>query len=195
MANRTGQTERKTKETDIKVGVVLEGKGEYKISTTIPFLDHMLEGFSKHSRIDITVDATGDTHIDDHHTVEDIGICIGQALKDALGDKAGILRYGCFLLPMDETLVNVAVDISGRPTLIYNLGEQERFIKNFDTQLVREFFQALVNHLGLTLHINLMYGSNDHHILEAAFKGVAYALKQAISIEGDSIPSSKGAID
>ncbi len=194
---RKSEIERNTTETQIKINLNLDGSGKNKINTSIAFFDHMLVLFSKHSMIDLDIKARGDTHIDDHHTVEDIGICLGDAIKEALGDKKGIFRYGNFSLPMDETLVDVALDISGRPFLIYNVGIEERYIKEFDISLIEEFMRALVNRLGLTLHVNLRYGSGAHHIIEAVFKGLAKALRQAVAVDSRSsdIPSSKGRID
>ncbi len=194
---RKSQIERKTTETQIKIDLDLDGKGNGEIFTTIPFMDHMLALFVKHSGIDLFLEAKGDTHIDDHHTVEDIGICLGDAIKEALGDKAGIIRYGCCLLPMDETLVETALDISGRQYFVYNVSTEERFIKEFDVELVEEFFRALINRLGITLHVNLRYGKNAHHVYEGVFKSFAVSFRKAIAIGGtsDSVPSSKGVID
>lgn len=192
---RKGKIERKTRETEIKIEVDLEGKGNYKIETNYGFLTHMLELFSRFSGIDIKLEAKGDIEVDTHHLVEDTGICLGQAIKEALGDKKGIRRYGFSSLPMDETLVNVSLDISGRPFLVFNVpdfGSKDNSLKISD---VKEFFKAFVNHSGVTLHINFVYGENLHHINEAIFKGVAFALKEAVKIEGKSLPSTKGKID
>jgi imidazoleglycerol-phosphate dehydratase len=195
MSNRTAEIKRNTSETNIELKVNLDGKGQNNINTSIAFLDHMLVLFSKHSKIDLDIIASGDTQIDDHHTVEDIGICLGDALKEALGDKKGIKRYGNFALPMDETLVETALDISGRPYLIFNVESDEKTINKFDTNLIEDFFRALTNRLALTIHINLKYGKGAHHIFEAVFKSFAVALRDAVAVDSDDIPSSKGIID
>ncbi len=185
---------RETKETKIKVDLNLEGSGKYKISTSIPFFDHMLSLLAAHSLMDLNISARGDTEIDDHHTVEDIGICLGKALKEALGDKGGIKRYGSAFIPMDESLASVHIDISGRPGLIYQLPLRRKKIGNFDTELVKEFFQALVNNAGITVHAQVVYGSNSHHMVEGLFKALGRALREAVAkdekIKG--IPSTKG---
>ena len=188
---------RKTAETDISVELNLDGTGRYEMSTGVGFFDHMLDQLARHSLIDMTVRATGDLHIDDHHTVEDTGIAIGQALTQALGDKRGIRRYGACLLPMDDALVRAALDLSGRPYLVWNVDLPTAKIGSFDTELVREFFQALSTHGGITLHVDLLHGLNSHHIAEAAFKAVARALRDAVETDprkGDAIPSTKGAL-
>lgn len=188
---------RKTAETDISVSLCLDGSGAYDMATGVGFFDHMLDQLARHSLIDMTVKATGDLHIDDHHTVEDTGIAIGQALAAALGDKRGIRRYGSCLLPMDDALVRCALDLSARPFLVWNVDIPTQKIGTFDAELVREFFQALATHGGITLHIDLLHGVNSHHIVEAAFKAVARALRDAVEHDarkGDAIPSTKGAL-
>ncbi|SCY13023.1 imidazoleglycerol-phosphate dehydratase HisB [Paracoccus tibetensis] len=188
---------RTTSETEIEVTLNLDGTGVYDNRTGVGFFDHMLDQLSRHSLIDLTVRATGDLHIDDHHTVEDTGIAIGQALTQALGDKRGIRRYGSCLLAMDDAQVRCALDLSGRAFLICNLDMPTEKIGAFDTQLVREFFQALSSHGGITLHIDRLHGFNSHHIAEAAFKSVARALREAVEpdprMEG-ALPSTKGAL-
>lgn len=188
---------RTTSETRIEVTLNLDGTGAYDNQTGVGFFDHMLDQLSRHSLIDLTVRAKGDLHIDDHHTVEDTGIAIGQALVKALGDKRGIRRYGSCLLAMDDAQVRCALDLSGRAFLICNLDMPTEKIGSFDTQLVREFFQALSSHGGITLHIDRLHGFNSHHIAEAAFKSVARALRKAVEpdprMEG-SLPSTKGAL-
>ena len=194
---RKGAITRKTKETSIEVGVDLDGSGRAEVATGIGFFDHMLDQLARHSLVDITIRAEGDRHIDDHHTVEDIGIALGQALSKALGDKRCLTRYADCLLPMDETLTRVALDVSGRPFLVFKTEFPAEKIGAFDTELVREFFQAFAGNAGLTLHIETLYGSNSHHIAESCFKGVARALRAAIAIdprEGDRTPSTKGAL-
>jgi len=188
---------RKTKETSIKVELDLDGSGASDISTGVGFFDHMLDQLARHSLIDITIRAEGDRHIDDHHTVEDVGIALGQALAKALGDKRGLARFAHCLLPMDETLTRVALDVSGRPFLVFRTEFPTERIGVFDTQLVREFFQAFAGHAGLTLHIETLYGVNSHHIAESCFKGVARALKAAVAIDrrqAGAVPSTKGAL-
>ena len=192
---RSATIRRKTAETEISASLTLDGSGRYDIQTGVGFFDHMLDQLARHSLIDMEVRCKGDLHIDDHHTVEDCGIAIGQALSEALGDKRGIRRYGSCLLPMDETLVRCALDLSGRPFLVWNLDLPRGKIGTFDTELVREFFQALATHGGITLHIDLLHGFNSHHIAEAAFKAVARALREAVEPDprkGDDIPSTKG---
>jgi imidazoleglycerol-phosphate dehydratase len=194
---RQATIERKTAETDISVTVNLDGTGKYDNQTGVGFFDHMLDQLSRHSLIDMTIRATGDTHIDDHHTVEDTGIAIGQALTAALGDKRGINRYGSCLLPMDDTLVRCALDLSARPFLVWNVDLPTQKIGTFDTELVREFFQALSTHGGITLHIDCLHGVNSHHIAEATFKSVARALRAAVEPDPrmmDALPSTKGAL-
>tara|TARA_R110002124_G_scaffold34193_8_gene112539 strand:+ start:21036 stop:21623 length:588 start_codon:yes stop_codon:yes gene_type:complete len=192
---RSATISRKTAETEISASLTLDGSGRYDMQTGVGFFDHMLDQLARHSLIDMEVRCKGDLHIDDHHTVEDCGIAIGQALSEALGDKRGIRRYGSCLLPMDETLVRCALDLSGRPFLVWNLDLPRGKIGTFDTELVREFFQALATHGGITLHIDLLHGFNSHHIAEAAFKAVARALREAVEPDprkGDDIPSTKG---
>lgn len=194
---RTAKMTRKTAETAISVELNLDGTGTYDNATGVGFFDHMLDQLSRHSLIDMTIRAKGDTHIDDHHTVEDTGIAIGQALRQAMGDKTGIRRYGECHLAMDDALVRCALDLSARPYLVCNLDMPTAKIGTFDTELVREFFQALATHGGITLHIDRLHGFNSHHIAEAAFKALARALRQALETDprkGDAIPSTKGAL-
>jgi len=188
---------RTTGETDITVEINLDGSGRYDNETGVCFFDHMLDQLSRHSLIDITVRAKGDLHIDDHHTVEDVGITLGQALTQALGDKRGIRRYGSCLLAMDDAQIRCALDLSARPFLIWNVDFPTSSIGTFDTELVREFFQALSTHGGITLHVDALHGFNSHHIAEAAFKSVARALREAVETDprkADAIPSTKGAL-
>lgn len=192
---RSASLSRKTAETDISVNLSLDGSGTYDMNTGVGFFDHMLDQLARHSLIDMTVSAQGDLHIDDHHTVEDVGIALGQALSQALGDKKGIRRYGSCLLPMDDALVRAALDLSGRPFLVWNVDVPTQKIGSFDTELVREFFQALTTHGGITLHVDMLAGINAHHIVEAAFKAVARALRDAVETDprkADAIPSTKG---
>ena len=194
---RSAAITRNTAETQISVSINLDGTGQYDNQTGVGFFDHMLDQLSRHSLIDMTIRAEGDYHIDDHHTVEDTGIALGQAIVQAVGDKKGISRYGSCLLPMDDALVRAALDISARPFLVFNLDMPTQKIGNFDTELVREFFQALSTHAGLTLHIDQLHGLNSHHIAEAAFKSVARALRQAVEIDprmSEALPSTKGAL-
>lgn len=194
---RSGEVKRRTNETDISVKLVLDGTGKAEISTGVGFFDHMLDLFARHSLIDTTVSVKGDTHIDDHHSVEDAGIALGEALKAALGDKKGIRRYADVHLPMDETLTRVALDVSGRPFLVFRAEFGAQKIGSFDTELVREFFQAFAINAGLTLHVETLYGDNAHHIAESCFKGLARALRQALEVdprEGGRVPSTKGAL-
>ncbi|MBY6141760.1 imidazoleglycerol-phosphate dehydratase HisB [Leisingera daeponensis] len=194
---RTAKVTRKTAETDISVEINLDGTGVYDNQTGVGFFDHMLDQLARHSLIDMTIRAKGDYHIDDHHTVEDTGIALGQALVQALGDKKGIRRYGECHLPMDDALVRCALDLSARPFLIWNVALPTQKIGAFDTELVREFFQALSTHGGITLHIDQLHGFNSHHIAEAAFKAVARALRLAVETDprkADAIPSTKGAL-
>ena len=178
---RTGTVTRKTTETDIMVEIGLDGSGQARVDTTIPFLDHMLNLFARHGLFDLTIQARGDTAVDDHHLVEDLGICMGQAFQKALGDKGGIERYGAETLPMDESLCSVVIDLSGRPYLIYHVDFGEKKIGDFDPSLLAEFFKSFSDHSGATLHINLLYGKNNHHIAEAVFKASARALRKASS--------------
>lgn len=182
---------RKTGETDIEMFLNLDGTGQYEVRTDCGFMKHMLELFARHGGFDLNIRCVGDHYVDDHHAVEDMGIVLGKGFKEALGDKRGIRRYGGMLLPMDEALVMVACDISGRGTLVYDLELKDK-VGTFDTELVKEFFLALTREMGLTLHIKQINGENTHHIIEATFKGVARALKEAVAVEGDEIPSTKG---
>ena len=194
---RKSAIKRKTKETDIEVEVDLDGKGVSSVSTGIGFLDHMLDLLARHSRIDITVKAKGDLHIDFHHTAEDTGIALGQAVKQALGDMKGITRYADVHVPMDEALTRVAIDISGRPFLVFKAEFARDKVGQFDTELVQEWFQAFAMNAGITLHAECLYGSNDHHIAESCFKGLARALRAAIAIDPrakDEVPSTKGTL-
>jgi len=192
--NRRATIERTTSETQVKVELVLDGTGRGRIQTTIPFLDHMLTLLSKHGFFDLTVEAKGDTDIDDHHTIEDVGIVLGDALKQALGSKEGIRRFGWASIPLDETLAQVTVDLSGRPYLVYHIALPQRRIKTFDLGLFEDFFQAFTTHAALNLHVNLLYGRNPHHIMEAVFKALAKALDQATGLDGrvSGVPSTKG---
>jgi imidazoleglycerol-phosphate dehydratase len=194
---RTATITRKTAETDISVRVNLDGSGAYENRTGVGFFDHMLDQLARHSLIDLAITATGDLHIDDHHTVEDVGIALGQALAQALGDKRGIRRYGHFVLAMDDTQVATALDLSARPFLVWTLDFPTQKIGTFDTELVREFFQALATHGGITLHVDRVHGINSHHLAEAAFKSVARALRMAVEPDprmGGVLPSTKGAL-
>jgi imidazoleglycerol-phosphate dehydratase len=195
-AVRRATIERNTTESRIKIGLALDGTGRRQISTTVPFLDHMLDLLARHSFFDLTVKASGDTHIDDHHTVEDIGIVLGEAFKKALGEKKGIRRFGTAWAPLDETLAQVTVDLSGRPYLVYHVKLPHRRIKGFDLYLFEDFFQALTTHAAMNLHINVPYGRNPHHIMESIFKALAKALDQAVSIDSrmKGIPSTKGTL-
>ncbi len=195
---RQGEVHRVTGETDVLVRLNVDGSGECQISTGVAFLDHMLHQLSSHGMLDLEVKATGDTHIDDHHTNEDVGIAIGQALAKALNNKKGIQRFGHFLAPLDEALVQVVLDCSGRPHLTYELNIPTQKIGNYDTELVKEFFIAVVNNSGLTLHIRQLSGTNSHHIVEACFKAFARALRMATEIDprrAGKVPSSKGILE
>lgn len=192
---REARIERKTKETDIRVHLVLEDDEESRVTTGIPFMDHMLTLFSAHAGVGLELLARGDLEVDDHHTVEDLGIVMGLALKTALGDKAGICRYGEATLPMDETLVRVVLDLSNRPGLFFRVPFQRTHVRTFDVMLLREFFQGFVNHAGMTLHIDLFYGEEPHHIAECIFKAFARAVSVAVSLDPGRlgrIPSTKG---
>jgi imidazoleglycerol-phosphate dehydratase len=194
---RQAKIHRKTAETDVAVSLNLDGTGQYDCHSGVGFFDHMLDQLARHSLIDMEIKAKGDLHIDDHHTVEDCGIALGQALTQALGDKRGIRRYGHFNLAMDDAQVACALDLSARPFLVWNLPFPTAKIGSFDTELVREFFQALATHGGITLHVNLIHGVNSHHIAEAAFKAVARALRMAVEQDprlGNALPSTKGAL-
>jgi imidazoleglycerol-phosphate dehydratase len=193
---RQASVERNTTESQIRIALALDGTGTRRIHTTIPFLDHMLDLLAKHGFFDLTIRAKGDTHIDDHHTVEDIGIVLGEALKEALGKKEGVRRFGTAWVPLDETLAQVTVDLSGRPYLVYNVKLPHRRIKGFDLYLFEDFFQALSTHAGMNLHINVPYGRNPHHILESIFKALAKALDQAVSVDPrvSGVLSTKGSL-
>ena len=195
MTLRQAKLSRKTKETSIEVEINLDGKGIYNISTGIGFLDHMLEQLSRHSLIDINIRAHGDLHIDFHHTTEDTGICIGEAISEALGDRKGITRYGNAVIPMDETLSEVAIDLSNRPYLIWKVDFSKAKLGDMDTELFKEWFQAFSQGAGVTLHVWNQYGDNNHHIIESCFKGLARSLRSAIELDKrklDDIPSTKG---
>lgn len=192
---RAATVTRSTKETDISVTVNLDGNGQYTVATGIGFLDHMLEQLSRHSLMDLTVEAKGDLHIDFHHTTEDVGICIGEAVSEALGDRMGITRYGSASIPMDETLTEVALDLSNRPYLIWKVDFSKPKLGDMDTELFKEWFQAFAQAAGVTLHVWNKYGDNNHHIVESCFKGLARALRTAIEIDprkADAVPSTKG---
>jgi imidazoleglycerol-phosphate dehydratase len=192
---RTGRIERNTAETRILVEVGLDGSGSYDISTGIGFLDHMVEQFAKHSLIDVTMKVDGDLHIDQHHTTEDSALALGQALAAALGDKGGIARYGSAYSPMDETLARVALDISGRPYLVWKAGFSQEKLGEWDTELIEHWFHSVAQTCGLTLHVELLHGSNNHHICEAIYKGFARAMRAAVEVDprkGGAIPSTKG---
>ncbi|RII29827.1 MAG: imidazoleglycerol-phosphate dehydratase HisB [Geobacter sp.] len=194
--SRTATIERITKETRIRMELSVDGRGQAKVCTSVPFLDHMLNLFARHGLFDLTIEASGDIDIDFHHTVEDVGIVLGEAFKQALGDKNGIRRYGQATVPMDETLAAVAVDFSGRPYLVYHVALPKVKIGDFDVELAREFFQAFVNHCGLNLHINVMYGDNVHHIIEACFKAFARAVDVATQLDPrvEGVMSTKGVL-
>ena len=193
---RKAKIQRKTAETDISIEINLDGKGNGAVSTTVAFIDHMLNLFARHGLFDLVIKGKGDTHIDDHHLIEDIGICLGDAVKKALGTKKGIVRYGSATVPMDESLCSASIDISGRPYLIYNVEFKSRKIGTFDFSLIREFFKSFSDHSGMTLHINLVYGKNNHHMAEAVFKAFALALRKAVTIHGriEGILSTKGSL-
>jgi len=194
---RKADISRKTTETSVKVSINLDGTGSYAVKTGVGFFDHMMEQLARHSLIDIVLETKGDTHIDDHHTVEDSGIALGQAVAKALGERKGIRRYGACDLPMDETLSRCAIDVSGRPFLVFKVNFPHAKIGTFDTELVREWFQAFAMNAGITLHIENAYGANSHHIAEASFKALARALRAAVEIDprqADRIPSTKGTL-
>lgn len=192
---RKAEIVRDTKETKIRLALNLDGEGSYKADTGIGFFDHMMTLFACHSGFDFTVRCEGDTRVDGHHSVEDIGIVLGKALVQALGDKVGIKRYASVTIPMDESLATVTVDVSGRPFLVFNADGMSGKVGDFDIELVEEFFRAVANYGGLTLHINLHYGSNSHHKIEAIFKAFARALSEAVKIVGNTLPSSKGVLE
>ena len=194
---RQASVERNTNETRIKARIALDGTGQYQVSTGIGFLDHMIEQLSRHSLIDIALEAEGDLHIDFHHTTEDCGIALGQAVAQALGDRKGIERYGHAYIPMDETLSRVALDLSNRPYLIWKVAFTRDKLGQMDTELFKEFFQGFAQSAGMTLHVETLYGENNHHIVESCFKGLARALRQAITIDprkADAVPSTKGTL-
>jgi imidazoleglycerol-phosphate dehydratase len=194
---RSVSVSRRTAETDVSVSIALDGTGKAEISTGVGFLDHMLELFARHGLFDLTVKVTGDLHVDQHHTTEDTGIALGQAILEALGDKKGITRYADIHMPMDETLTRIALDISGRPFLVFNTTFPTEKIGVFDTELVREFFQAFAVNGGLTLHVETLYGVNSHHIAESCFKGLARTLRRAVAVdprEEGRVPSTKGTL-
>jgi imidazoleglycerol-phosphate dehydratase len=192
MADRTAKIHRKTKETDVTVELNLDGAGKYEIDTGVGFLDHMLSHLSKHGKIDLTVNAKGDLNVDAHHTVEDIAICVGECLLKALGDKRGISRYGHTSVPMEETLADVSVDLSGRPNCVYNVDYRTDKIGDFDVECLEEMLRSFSNNGKFNLHINVPYGTNSHHIAEAIFKGLGQALAAAVKIAGTDVPSTKG---
>lgn len=192
---RKAAIKRTTRETDVAVAIDLDGRGTASVSTGIGFLDHMLELLARHSRIDMDIKAVGDLHVDFHHTTEDVGIALGTAVKQALGDMRGITRYASVLMPMDETLTRVAVDVSGRPLTVFRTTFNGERIGSFDTELVAEWFRAFTTNAGITVHVETLYGSNDHHISESCFKGLARALRAAVAIDPDAkdeVPSTKG---
>ncbi len=193
---RWAAVDRSTSETAIRVELGLDGTGQRRIATPVPFVDHMLDAFARHGLFDLVLEAKGDTHIDDHHTVEDIGMVLGSAFRDALGDKAGIRRFGWASVPLDETLADVVVDLSGRPFLVYNVTLSHREVKGFDLGLFEDFFQALTTQGGLNLHVNVRYGRNPHHVLEAVFKAFAKAMDQATRLDERvvGVPSTKGVL-
>ena len=196
-ASRQGRVERKTKETEVAITLNLDGTGASKVRTPIPFFSHMLEAWAKHGLMDLAVEASGDVEVDIHHTVEDVGIVLGQTLREALGDRKGIVRYGTAFVPMDEALIAAAVDISGRPFLVFNVPVARTRVSNFDLDMLQEFFRALAFNAEITLHVTMHYGHNLHHITEAVFKAVGRALAEATRINpriADQVPSTKGAL-
>jgi imidazoleglycerol-phosphate dehydratase len=197
MSGRTAHKSRDTKETQVSVSVNLDGTGDYQVNTGIGFLDHMLEQLSRHSLIDLKVEAKGDLHIDFHHTTEDTGIVIGEAVREALGDFKGLTRYGSATIPMDETCTRVSLDVSQRPYLIWRVNLSKPKLGDMDTELFKEWFQAFAQAAGITLHVENLYGENNHHIVESCYKGLARALRQAIEIDprkADAVPSTKGVL-
>jgi imidazoleglycerol-phosphate dehydratase len=194
--DRKAEVRRKTKETEIVLKLNLDGTGNHSVVTGIPFFDHMLSLLAYHSKMDLSLKAKGDIGVDAHHTVEDVGICLGDGIREALGEAKGIQRYGMAMIPMDETLVSVALDFSMRPCLIFQMKLRRAKIGNFDPELVEEFFKAICNHARITLHINLLYGRNSHHMVEAVFKGFGRALREAVSIDerASQVPSTKGVL-
>ena len=192
--SRSSQQHRETKETKIELTLDVDGTGQSSASTGIPFFDHMLEQLGKHGGWDLRIEAEGDLEIDTHHTIEDVGIVLGAAFKEALGDKAGVRRFASAVVPLDEALVQVALDLSGRPFLVYEVDPKSEWIGTFDPQLTEEFWRAFVFAAGITLHMRSLSGKNGHHIIEASFKGVARSLRDAVKIEGTDVPSTKGAL-
>jgi imidazoleglycerol-phosphate dehydratase len=198
--SRSAQRVRETRETGVDIDLELDGSGQVKVETGIPFFDHMVAQLGKHGGFDLSVQASGDVHVDTHHTVEDVGIGLGEALRDALGDKAGVRRFASIAVPLDETLIDVAVDLSGRPFLVYDVDPTpggESFLlgqPGFDPQLAEEFWRAFAHSAAITLHLRMVSGKNTHHILEASFKGVARALRDAVRVEGGGVPSTKGTL-
>jgi imidazoleglycerol-phosphate dehydratase len=192
--SRSSQQHRETKETKIELTLDVDGAGRASASTGIPFFDHMLEQLGKHGGWDLRIEAEGDLEIDTHHTIEDVGIVLGTAFKDALGDKAGVRRFASAVVPLDEALVQVALDLSGRPFLVYEVDPKSEWIGTFDPQLTEEFWRAFAFAAGITLHMRSLSGKNGHHIIEASFKGVARSLRDAVKIEGTGVPSTKGAL-
>jgi len=194
--HRKAEVNRKTKETEVFLKLDLDGSGRHSIHTSLPFFDHMLSLLAYHGRIDLSLRAEGDISVDPHHTVEDVGICLGDGIRKAMGEAKGVERYGMAITPMDETLVSVAMDLSMRPFLVFHMKLRRSKIGTFDLELVEEFFRALCNHAGMTLHINLLYGRNSHHMVEAVFKGVGRALREAVSFDerASQIPSTKGVL-
>jgi imidazoleglycerol-phosphate dehydratase len=191
---RSAQVKRETRETTVVLALTVDGSGTTKVSTGIPFFDHMLEQLGKHAGFDLEIQATGDLEVDLHHTVEDVGIVLGNALREALGDKRGVRRFANALVPLDEALVQVALDLSGRPFLVYDVEPVAEWIGTFDPQLAEEFWKGFVDGARVTLHIRSMTGKNGHHVIEASFKGVARALHDAVRIEGEDVPSTKGTL-
>jgi imidazoleglycerol-phosphate dehydratase len=192
--SRTAEVKRETKETTVDLDLEVDGAGTSTISTGIPFFDHMLEQLGKHAAFDLRVEARGDLEVDLHHTVEDVGIVLGNALREALGDKRGVRRFANALVPLDEALVQVALDLSGRPFLVYDVEPVSEWIGTFDPQLAEEFWKGFVDGARVTLHIRSLTGKNGHHVIEASFKGVARALRDAVKVEGDDVPSTKGTL-
>ena len=192
--SRSSRQHRETKETKIELTLDVDGTGQASASTGIPFFDHMLEQLGKHGGWDLRIDAEGDLEIDTHHTIEDVGIVLGTAFKEAIGDKAGVRRFADAVVPLDEALVQVALDLSGRPFLVYDVDPKSEWIGTFDPQLAEEFWRAFAFAAGLTLHMRSLSGKNGHHIIEASFKGVARSLRDAVRIEGSDVPSTKGAL-
>jgi imidazoleglycerol-phosphate dehydratase len=191
---RTAQKHRETKETTVDVALALDGAGAIDVATSIPFFDHMLSQLGKHGGLDLTIKAEGDLEVDLHHTVEDVGIVLGEAVREALGDRAGVRRFANSLVPLDEALVQVALDLSGRPFLVYDVDPVSEWIGTFDPQLAEEFWKGFVDGARVTLHLRSLSGKNGHHIIEASFKGVARALRDAVRIEGTGVPSTKGTL-